>query len=72
MNPDLYREQVLGSPGAEPGPQPELPLETEGVQRYVWRGQFAEVLIEVVDGQVRVNGAPVAPAAVDPSLPSSR
>lgn len=74
MHPAHYREHLLGTPGAAPGPQPELPLETEGVQRYVWRGAFAEVLIEVVDGEVRVNGAAVQridPApAVDPATPT--
>ena len=36
--------------------EPELPLAAEGVVRYVWHGRFGDVLIEVLDGQVLVNG----------------
>ncbi len=39
--------------------QVDLPLSTEGVLSYVWESRFGEMLIEVVDGQVRVNGASV-------------
>ena len=39
--------------------EPELPLATEGVLRYVWHGRFGDMLIEVQDGAVFVNGAEV-------------
>ena len=41
--------------------EPSLPLGSDGVQRWVWRSRFGEVLIEVVGEQVLVNGQPVAP-----------
>ena len=36
--------------------QPELPLSTEGVLRYVWHGAYGDMLIEVRDGEAFVNG----------------
>jgi len=45
-------------------PQVDLPLATEGVLRYVWENRFGEMLIEVVDGVVFVNGD-----RVEPSMP---
>ena len=36
--------------------QADLPLATEGVLRYVWESRYGEMLIEVVDGIVYVNG----------------
>lgn len=33
-----------------------LPLEPEGVQRYVWEGAFGPMLIEVREGAAFVNG----------------
>jgi hypothetical protein len=43
-------------------PQGDLPLAAEGVLRYVWESKFGPMLIEVTQGQVYVNGQPVAPA----------
>ena len=49
----------------EATPQVDLPLATEGVQRYVWGSKFGEMLIEVVDGVVMVNGERVEPAPAE-------
>jgi hypothetical protein len=46
----------------DPAPQGDLPLAAEGVLRYVWESKFGPMLIEVTQGQVYVNGQPVAPA----------
>jgi hypothetical protein len=43
--------------------QTDLPLATEGVLRVVWSSRWGEMLIEVVDGMVFVNGQRVDPAA---------
>jgi hypothetical protein len=43
--------------------QPELALAAEGVQRYVWESRFGDMLIEVRDGRIFVNGSLVVPAA---------
>jgi hypothetical protein len=53
MNAPLFPE-VLRRLDATP--QGDLPLATEGVLRYVWENPFGEMLIEVVDGVVYVNG----------------
>ena len=37
-------------------PQEPLPLSTEGIERYVWRIQGVDILIEVEGDRVRVNG----------------
>jgi hypothetical protein len=42
--------------------QADLPLASEGVQRYLWEGRFGPVLIEVKDGRVYVNEKVVEPA----------
>lgn len=42
--------------------QVDLPLASEGVQRYLWEGRFGSVLIEVKEGRVYVNGQVVEPA----------
>ena len=42
--------------------QADLPLVSEGVQRYLWEGRFGPVLIEVKDGRVYVNEKVVEPA----------
>jgi hypothetical protein len=42
--------------------QANLPLASEGVQRYLWEGRFGPVLIEVKEGRVFVNGQVVEPA----------
>jgi hypothetical protein len=67
VNAPLHRELILGQPGATSDLQAALPLETEGVQRYVWRGRFAEVLIEVDGDVLKVNGAVVVPAGGEKS-----
>jgi len=46
-------------------PQADLPLATEGVLRYVWENRFGEMLIEVIDGVVYVNGDRVEPAMAE-------
>lgn len=49
--------------GAVDTSQPQLPLASEGVQRYVWHGAFGQMLIEVHDAAAFVNGARVEPIA---------
>jgi hypothetical protein len=44
--------------------QAPLPLATQGVQRYVWDSRYGSMLIEVIDGQIRVNGRVVEPVSV--------
>ena len=63
MNAPLHPEVLLRR---EPT-QPELALASEGVQRYVWESKFGEMLIEVSEGRMYVNGALVVPAAAPPS-----
>ncbi len=46
----------------EQSAQADLPLVSEGVQRYVWEGRFGPMLIEVKEGRVYVNGQVVEPA----------
>lgn len=41
--------------------QPPLPLASDGVLRWVWNGRFGEMLIEVIGGDVVVNGKRVTP-----------
>lgn len=36
--------------------QADLPLATPGIQRWVWRSRFGEMLIEVAGEEVFVNG----------------
>jgi len=36
--------------------EPQLPLATEDVLRYVWHSRFGDMLVEVHDGQSFVNG----------------
>jgi len=40
--------------------QPPLPLASDGVLRWVWRGRYGEMLIEVAGDEVFVNGARVS------------
>lgn len=54
-----FRPDVMLSPDEQVAPS--LPLGSDGVQRWVWRSRFGEVLIEVAGEQVLVNGQPVAP-----------
>ena len=58
MNARHEPEVLIGLPDE----QLTLQLETLGVLRYVWVGQFAETLIEVIDGVPYVNGERVEPA----------
>jgi len=59
MNAPLHLEVIRH---LEATPQADLPLATSGVLRYVWEHRFGEMLIEVVDGVVLVNGERVQPA----------
>jgi hypothetical protein len=61
MNAPLLPEILLG---ADATTEPQLPLATEGVQRYVWHSRFAAILIEVKDGIAYVNGQAVEPLSV--------
>jgi hypothetical protein len=58
MPPTLLPEVLLR--GEDAG-QTELALAAEGVLRVVWDGRFGTMLIEVVGGQVFVNGQQVLP-----------
>ncbi|MFG6415640.1 hypothetical protein ACG02S_17240 [Roseateles sp. DC23W] len=62
MNAEPLPQILLG---ADPSPQADLALATEGVLRYVWRSAFGDMLIEVIDGVSYVNGERVdaAPAS---------
>jgi len=62
MNSPLLPEVIRR---LEDTPQSDLPLETEGVLRYVWENRFGEMLIEVIDGIVYVNGDRVEPAMAE-------
>lgn len=55
MNAPLHREVLL----RRPDPESELPLATEGVQRYVWDSRFGSMLIEVIGDDIYVNGGKV-------------
>jgi hypothetical protein len=58
MNAALLPEVLLGIDSSQ---EPQLPLASEGVQRYVWKGRFGPILIEVKGGAVFVNGQEVEP-----------
>jgi hypothetical protein len=60
MNAPLLPEVLLG---VDPPEEPQLPLASEGVQRYVWEGRFGAILIEVKENAVFVNGEQVEPHA---------
>ena len=65
MNAPLFAEILTRREGQPPHPQQSLPLLSDGVLRQVWDSRFGPILIEVIDGQVFVNGdrvEPVAPA----------
>ena len=62
MNAPLYPEVLRR---LDTTPQGDLPLATEGVLRYVWENRFGEMLIEVVDGVVYVNGDRIEPAMAE-------
>ncbi len=61
MNAPLHPELLRAVPA-----QASLPLASPGVQRIVWAGRYGEMLIEVCDGRVRVNGDWVEPASPAP------
>ena len=62
MNAPLYPEVLRR---LDETPQGDLPLATEGVLRYVWENRFGEMLIEVIDGAVYVNGDRIEPAMAE-------
>lgn len=43
--------------------QAALPLAAAGVQRWVWESRYGAMLIEVIQGQIFVNGQRVVPHA---------
>jgi hypothetical protein len=55
MNAPLRPEVLLRSAQEAPPPQQELPLASEGVQRYVWESRFGPMLIEVQGDEIFVN-----------------
>jgi hypothetical protein len=59
MNAPLYPERLLRLQADD---QLDLSLATSGVERYVWDSRFGQMLIEVTDGRMFVNGQPVEPA----------
>lgn len=61
MNAPLLPEVLVGVDRFE---EPQLPLVTEGVQRYVWESRFGAMLIEIKNGNTYVNGQRVEPFAV--------
>jgi hypothetical protein len=62
VNGPVLREILAGAGDERQAP---LPLATPGVQRYVWDCRYGSMLIEVIDGQIRVNGRVVEPACVE-------
>lgn len=58
MNPPLLPEVILNTGSSD---EPQLPLVTEGVLRYVWHSRWGAMLIEVRDGFAFVNGQRVEP-----------
>lgn len=61
MSNTRHPEKIVGAGHTEQG---ALPFETEGVQRVVWKLAQCDILIEVKDGVVYVNGDPVEPIDV--------
>lgn len=57
-NSSFTPDTVLGGLDAD---QPQLPLASEGVQRWVWSSKFGAILIEVIGRDVFVNGQRVEP-----------
>lgn len=59
MNASLHPGRLLDAAQAmQVGP----PRVKPGVLRIVWKGRYGEVLIEILDGRVRVDGDWVEPA----------
>ena len=67
MNAPLYPEKLLR---LQVESQMDLSLATDGVQRYVWDSRFGQILIEVTEGRLFVNGRLVETAAQGPEAPS--
>lgn len=61
MSGTVHPERIVGAGDTEQG---ALPLETDGVQRVVWKLAQCDILIEVKDGLVYVNGDAVEPIDV--------
>lgn len=64
MNARAFPEVLLRREPASA--EPELMLSTEGVLRYVWESRFGPMLIEVIEGEVFVDGEKVTPAQNPP------
>lgn len=58
MNGPLPAEVLLRQ--ADDG-QASLPLASAGVQRWVWESRYGPMLIEVIAGEIFVNGSRVEP-----------
>jgi hypothetical protein len=58
MNAQPLPEVLLG---VDTPQEPQLPLASDGAQRYVWEGRFGPMLIEVKDGAAFVNEQRVEP-----------
>jgi hypothetical protein len=57
MNAAVSLDVLLRRQGAEPDSgQVPLPLATPGVQRWVWESRYGPMLIEVIQGQIYLNG----------------
>lgn len=57
--------------GGLPSNQAELPLASDGVQRFVWRMSHGDILVEVREGRIFVNGSEVEQLRGDGSPPVS-
>ena len=57
MTVPVFPEVLLRRPDAPP----ELPLASEGVQRFLWESHFGPILIEVTADGMFVNGGRVEP-----------
>jgi hypothetical protein len=62
MDPRPHPEVLLLRDAA---PQAALPLAADGVARWVWEGRYGAMLIEVMGGEVFVNGQRVEPHRVE-------
>ena len=61
MSDTRHQERIVGADQTDQG---ALPFETEGVQRVVWKLAQCDILIEVKEGVVYVNGESVEPIEV--------
>jgi hypothetical protein len=67
MNTPLLPEVLLRP---HPSLQVDMPFETDGVLRYVWSSRWGDMLIEVMDGEIHVNGQRVASSQT--ALPAAK